>query len=273
MELNYIKVNPCGNTTAYILDPLPRHLYPLIAKELIKKECLSVEQVGFIEIPENKEADIRLHMQAGEFCGNATRGLATWVATRNNPFHKTLDEKTKVIKMEVSGSKELLNAKITITEDPHIKIAEVKLPLPIEIIEEETHTLVVFEGIIHVVGWDIKPSTELFNQLSQDVINKYGPYEGLGLMFYNSKTKEMIPLVHIPEINELIWESSCGSGTAALGIALAKKKNTSIKGLKVPQPGGIMTVNVNWVDEVTDVTLSGPVSIVSQGTVFINLSI
>ncbi|MGL4606715.1 MAG: hypothetical protein ACRCU3_04555 [Eubacteriaceae bacterium] len=271
MELNFVKVDPCGNTTAYILDPIPRSLYVSIAKQLIQQKNLCVEQVGFIEKPENKEAHIRLHMQGGEFCGNATRGLATWLSARKFPLFESLDEKTKVYKIEVSGSKEILSAKIVDTNLDHIKFASVHMPLPLKIFETLDYTLVIFEGIYHAIAWNIKPSIEFFHKVSQDVIQKHGNYQGLGMMFYDEKEQTMTPLVHIPAIDEIIWESSCGSGSAALGSALAQKKQSSIIDFKIIQPGGTITIDALWDGRIKEIILTSPIAIVSQGTVFIDL--
>ncbi len=80
MELDFIKMNPCGNTTVLIRTSLPRARYGSIAAQIMQSTCLCAEQVGFIEPPQQEGALARLHMMGGEFCGNASRSFAAWLA-------------------------------------------------------------------------------------------------------------------------------------------------------------------------------------------------
>lgn len=47
-------MNPNGNTTIFILDPVEKEQYSKIAKIIMQKEYLCAEQVGFIK--RNKSA-------------------------------------------------------------------------------------------------------------------------------------------------------------------------------------------------------------------------
>ena len=46
-----------------------------------------------------------------------------------------------------------------------------------------------------------------------------------------------MPLIYIPEVQSLIWENSCGSGAASIGVFQQYQTNQPCKDFKVKQPG------------------------------------
>ena len=48
MKLHYIKANPSGNTTVFILDPVPKEQYAQVSKAVLSYENVGAEQLGFI---------------------------------------------------------------------------------------------------------------------------------------------------------------------------------------------------------------------------------
>lgn len=70
--------------------------------------------------------------------------------------------------------------------------------------------------------------------------------------------------------DSLLWEKSCGSGTSALGVALAYKMDNSINRI-IKQPGGELEVSVEWIEgNVSKICLAGLVEIVAEGIVYIS---
>ena len=76
MELRYTVIDPTKNITLLVTTPVPRDVQPRVAAELLQRER-DAEQVGFAEGLAAGEP--RLQMMGGEFCGNATMSMATWL--------------------------------------------------------------------------------------------------------------------------------------------------------------------------------------------------
>ena len=86
-------------------------------------------------------------------------------------------------------------------------------------------------------------------------------------MSFDEKEKSLKPLVAVEDVS-LIWERGCGSGSEATGIYLAYKNKESIKcGLK--QPGGIITVDVEYDNGIKKAAITGKVKIAAEGTAYI----
>ena len=73
MKMRIRRADPAGNITIFVMDQAERKDYAAISRQLLVREDLGAEQVGFVE----KNADGTPHMQmmGGEFCGNATRSF------------------------------------------------------------------------------------------------------------------------------------------------------------------------------------------------------
>lgn len=67
MKLNFVKMNPAGNTTIFIFDQLPWLFHGKIVQYLMKPDYLCADQVAFIEKPKSPYATARLQMMSGEF--------------------------------------------------------------------------------------------------------------------------------------------------------------------------------------------------------------
>ena len=73
MKLRVLRADPAGNITLFVLSRVEKKDYATVAKRLMEHTELAVEQVGFIH-------DGRMDMEAGEFCGNASRAYGMLVA-------------------------------------------------------------------------------------------------------------------------------------------------------------------------------------------------
>jgi histidine racemase len=275
MKLNFIKANPTENMTVFISDPLPRSIYSSVANKLMNYNSLCAEQVGFIEKPTMDGSHSRLHMMGGEFCGNASRAFAALLVHKDPGAFDRNDGKYTV-PIEISGSDEVLNAVVKQVEDQVFEV-NIKLPLfksagPFSTHYKGAHyqgALVEFEGISHVIlfSGDDVPDEGLLRHIVKD--EEHSMVDAFGVMFYNEKNNFMTPLVYVADTDSVVWERSCGTGTAALGVALSMSSQSSVD-MHVNQPGGrleIITTMKKGV--VVDIHLAGEVSIVAEGQVYV----
>lgn len=275
MKLNFIKANPTENMTIFILDPLPRSTYSEVANKLMNYNSLHAEQVGFFEQPTLPGSTSRLHMMGGEFCGNASRAFAAiMVQKRYGTFQMEGD--TYLVPIEVSGNEKVLIAEVKKASE-HTYDVKIKLPLHKSARPFETHyngvhypgILVDFEGISHLIlstGNDLPDEGLLLH-----IVKQLSPLQNgaFGVMFYNNEQNFMVPLVYVEDTGSVIWERSCGTGTAALGIALSLTKQESVD-MVVDQPGGKLQILTTWTNnQIEDIYLKGEVGIVAEGEVYI----
>ncbi|HEY5575573.1 MAG TPA: diaminopimelate epimerase, partial [Clostridiaceae bacterium] len=88
-------------------------------------------------------------------------------------------------------------------------------------------------------------------------------------MFYDEMEEFMRPLVYVKDMDSLIWERSCGTGTVALGVVLSYLGKQSVY-KNVNQPGGQMQIKTVWKEnELESTILKGMVYIVAEGQVYI----
>ncbi len=263
MTVNYIKANASGNTTALVTDKFERVKYSQIAAALIAKEELGIEQVGFIEKPENKTSRSRLQMMGGEFCGNASRSFGAYLVL-SDPYAPT----TGMIKvpLDISGYDGTLTAVIMPTEKNRC-IAMIDMPLPQRIIHEDNRYLgkvsvVEFSGIVHIILWDTNDINEKYIIPAKEILKNHNIVSPcIGLMFYNKEKNFLEPVVFVEETKTAVRESSCGSGTAALVCALSSMLQTSIPDLTVNQPGGILSAGAVFDKGIINCSLTGLVEI------------
>ncbi len=220
---------PGGNTTALVKDAIPRRLQPVIARKIMRVKS-KVEQVGFIEKPKNKKAIARLQMMGGEFCGNATRCLG-WLLLKGKPGK---------VKLEVSGSKKLLDVEIN-------QKGNVKTEMPIKpnfsSIQrtKDKYWVVSLYGITHVVAEeDLIPEKANRQKLSSRILDKLGlkRLEAAGVLFIRKEGLKifMDPFVWVRDVETFFNETACASGSTAVGLVKSLETGKSIKSLEIVQP-------------------------------------
>lgn len=275
MKLHFVKVNPVENMTIFVLDQIPRSEYINISNKLMDYSNIHAEQVGFIEYSRDKTS-IRLQMMGGEFCGNATRSLAAFMVHSDYPQIKK-DNNKYIIALEVSGMDQLINCEVEKLQGNNKYLSKIEMPVPLSIKEIEVDyngkllktIRVDLPGISHFVVDKKKiDDKDDFYQIIKETMNKE-QYDAFGVMYYDFKENFMEPLVYVKPTNSLFWERSCGSGTCALGCALAfiEEKNISTD---VIQPGGNLKVSVEYTDgNINKLYLNGEVEIVSEGIAYV----
>lgn len=274
MLLRFVKASASGNTTVLILDPVPRDDYMRVSREVMRNCSVGAEQVGFIR---KGTTGTRMDMMGGEFCGNASRSFAAWLALANKDDSglKNLKEVKKQIDIEVSGHNGTLIAHIGNLGTQNKCYVSISMPLPQRIIHGTDdflgeHSITVFEGISHLVLWD-RNSKKGDLQYAKAFLEAHGAdASSFGIMYYQRKTGFMRPLVFIDTIGTLVWENSCGSGSCALAAAIADKKKASVLAMAIPQPGGNLTVDVSWKGSIENIVLSGIIEITAIGTIYID---
>ncbi|MCD8036295.1 MAG: hypothetical protein LUE88_02795 [Clostridiales bacterium] len=128
MKVDFVKLSPTENMTILVKSPVEREKQLHVGAEIMKYSSVYAEQAGFLEKPENPEAEIRLQMAGGEFCGNATMAAAAYTAFQHG---LKAGEKTD-IKLEVSGAEGVLTCAVEALEDGFR--GTVNMPLPIKIV-------------------------------------------------------------------------------------------------------------------------------------------
>ena len=108
--------------------------------------------------------------------------------------------------------------------------------------------LVRMEGISHLI---IEPSSPFFclrerPEAAEQAVRQWChtlSADGLGLMFLEEgpAARRMTPLVFVPGADTVFWESSCASGSSAVGMCLASREGTPVD-LSLAEPGGKLHV-------------------------------
>ncbi|WP_312939891.1 hypothetical protein [Oscillibacter sp.] len=260
MKLDYTIWDPTKNITLLVSTPVPRAMQPEVAARLMSMRP-QVEQVGFIEPASLPGAVLRLQMMGGEFCGNASMSAAAYAANRDGL-------NTSEVPLEVSGHEGLLTCRLDRREDG--VWGTVNMPLPVEITTVElpgglSVPAVVFDGIVHCVV----PAGSLSREAAESAIRPLCAAldaDACGIMLYNRDTSSITPLVYVRSTDTAVWESGCGSGSAAVGSYLASQAAEDVT-VNLHQPGGTITVSAAWENgRVPSLCITGRVALVERGS-------
>ena len=250
-SVSYALLDPTGNMTLLAETPVPEAAQPLTAKQLMELEP-AAEQVGFVS---DTDDGIDLRMAGGEFCGNASMSAAVLYLLRRGMN----DGKVTV---HVSGTPQPVP--VTAERDPDgTWRGGVVMPKPLSVGRERfsdgtERPVVRFPGITHVI---------LETEMVQTEAERLAPAwcrelesEALGLMFLDRERGILKPLVYVPSADTLFWESSCASGTTAVGAYLAAESGTAVR-MPLKQPGGTLEIEA---DPDGKLLLKGSVRLVRQ---------
>ena len=110
MKLNVLRADPAGNITLFVLDPIERERRAALAAELMRRlPDMKIDQVGFA-CPADADTDGRMEMMGGEFCGNATRAYAMYVARQRGGLSE--------VRLRVSGCDHIVTAAVILRGAP-----------------------------------------------------------------------------------------------------------------------------------------------------------
>jgi diaminopimelate epimerase len=259
MDYDIVIADPAKNITVFVLTPVSPDDRPRAARALLDDPSLKAEQVGFV-IPPSRTASLWcLEMMGGEFCGNAARSFGLYVARQTGLSGKAS------LEVEISG----MDRPVSVRVDVERGLAEASMPPP-----RGHRTLAygglalpvyVFEGITHIIAADIEPSESAFHTirgLLDGGAEDGARHDAIGVMFWDSARRFMTPAVWVRATDTLVFESSCGSGSAALGLHLTRGMGSGETTLALRQPGGIIEVRVaKRPGEAAAVSIGGPVTL------------
>ena len=247
MKLTYRVFDPTGNITLLVATPVPPEQQPEVAARLMEIEP-KAEQAGFLT--QAADADAALRMAGGEFCGNASMCAAVAAA-------EALGTDSATLSVRVSGAEKPVQVAVQRQPDG-IWHGSVEMPEPLSVTEQllpgvGTVPVVRLPGITHIVLTEPMPRPLAERQAK--VWCAQLEAEALGLMFLDLRRGRLTPLVYVPAADTLFWETSCASGTTAVGAYLAEQGGFQEASLQ--QPGGVLTVSY----EAGRLRLSGTVKI------------
>lgn len=260
--IHYVKADPCGNTTILVLDPVNREQRGMLSKQLMAPDCVGAEQVGYVTLFDGQD-DIRIDMMGGEFCGNASRSVAAYMAMKTG-------KEDAAYKICCSGCEDLLQASIRHLEG-NTYDAAIDMPLP-----KEIDAIIVavgempirffrvdFGGIVHFVyvgqNIDLLDKNTYWESVKEYAADSMP--DALGLVLFDLHKRSILPAVYVKATDTLYWEQSCGSGTAAVGAVMTCMLKSDFSAA-IEQPGGTLTVETVAAEEgVQSIRIGGSVTL------------
>ena len=265
MNIQYIKADPSGNTTIFVLNPVDPALRSSLANVLLQPDCVGAEQVAYLSHRPGEV--VRVDMMGGEFCGNASRSAAAYMLMSEGK------EKGEYA-VSCSGCAEILQANAAKRADgTYDAYIEMPRPSAVEAVIVDVGGMpgrffrVELPGIVHFVHFMPAGSMdhkERLWQAVQDYVTGGEAHmpEAYGLVLFDPASLRMVPAVYVAATDTLYWEQSCGSGSAAVAAALAcvGKKDVSCT---IRQPGGVISIAAavgGEEKELQRIFIGGPVS-------------
>ncbi len=260
MEIKYVIADPTGNITALVETPVQQRQQPNVAALLMERHP-RVEQVGFLG--HGPGCHISLRMAGGEFCGNAAMSAAAVCLSRRGPL-----DGEAAIRVRVSGASESVPVSVSPGQSGFVCCVQMPLPKSISVINFKLGSRVLrspvvsFSGISHVI---VPGNTD--RAAAEPALRRWCSGEKLkaaGLMLLDESSLSLTPLVYVPEADTMFWESSCASGTSAVGAWLSERDGRDMS-LSLSEPAGRLTVEARRGEgALCSLHLGGLVSIVSE---------
>lgn len=254
MKIRFLRADPAGNITLFVLTPVEKERRAAIAARLMQLPQYQAEQVGFLCPPENGAMG-RMEMMGGEFCGNATRSFGMLVS-RENGFPPRVE-------VEVSG----MEGSTFVDVDWQNHTARAKMPVP-ELIRPVTAAglpgiLVDLGGIAHLIVENEKPRIEFFREAEPVFEKTLGRRaDAVGVDFVDRDAGTLTPVVKVYSTDTIVFEGSCASGTISAASAFCMEEAEGTFSYTLREPSGVLTGTVVKRDgTVTEVYIGGPVSL------------
>lgn len=250
-HIQYKTFDPTGNRTMIVTTPVDREDQYKAAGGIMDHDR-NIEQVAFLE-----EGN-RLQMMGGEFCGNASLSYAAMLAEESG-------QEQAEYSLEVSGAEDKVSVSVSKSEDGYF--GKVSMPLPLEYKMKNFGRyklpLIKFNGISHTIVTEKIPQA-LTKMLIREWASK-AKADAFGILMCSEDYTEMTPIVFVKSTDTVVVESSCASGTAAVGAYLALERKEPVR-LEIRQPGGTLTVEASVDgDKVSSLTLGGKVQCIDSG--------
>lgn len=267
--IEFSKYNPSGNMTILVHSKHDASEYASIANQLMAATHVCCEQVGFIESTQNDDGnDFQLVMSGNEFCGNATMSYIHHL----QESHLLKDQQFKV---KVSGCSDLVQCAIHDCQYYEVQMPQAHRVVPTTI-NMGNHSWkaieIIYETYVHYVIPVKQVTTEIQHLVEAFVREQQWShkYKTVGMMLFDEQRQFLQPLIYIPEIQSLIWENSCGSGTASIGVFNNYQRNDACKDFTVHQPGGSILVTSKRCHQLGyQTSIKGQVTTVATGKAYI----
>ena len=247
--IEMVRLNPTGNLTCLVTRKAPDADEAAITRTLMA-EC---EQVAYLDPPSLPEARARIRLMGGEFCGNAAMAGACYLAERDG----ILPGEEQTVPLEISGAAGVLNCTVRGEKGGGY---EGTVPMPgiesVTMVREDSVVLaaVKMPGILHMV---LEDEPLLHRETAEKLLLKLAaqvPDDAVGLLQWDRRKGFMMPLVYVRKSGTLVWETGCGSGSAAVGAREAVSRGEGRSEIEVRQPGGMIRVTANvrmgWPEEI-----------------------
>jgi diaminopimelate epimerase len=234
-QLQFSVFRPAGNDTGLFSGIIRDTEQRKAIADALQRTYLNVEQVGFVNLdPNNAE----LMMTGGEFCGNATSSAA---------YH-ILNGQPGSISIKVSGVKEKLLAGVSEAGEGFSQMPVYSDPSYLKPdLDRPGNVLVVMEGISHYIDFDayqIKGlSVEQIKAKAREEMRQKGIDQNpaCGIIYAEELKHGWVihPIIYVRDADTLFYETSCGSGTTALGLVVAHRAGETMHEIPVIQPSGL----------------------------------
>jgi len=273
-SVNIIIADPAKNITVFVLDTVEGSAKRAeLTREILADSSIKAEQVGFVVPPALTAAvpgagpDVtlwRLEMAGGEFCGNAARAFGLYVARQQG-----FKGKAKLL-VSVSGAARPVAVEVDVKNNR--AAAEMPKPLIVDTLDFRGCSLpvLVFEGITHVIAAEprkLEAKKETFFAIKEALEKKFTSSAGalagaIGVLFYDTASRFMRPAVYVRSVDSLVFESSCGSGSAAVGAWLSRELEDGAAQYSLRQSGGVIETEViKKAGNIIRITIGGEVSL------------
>ena len=260
MTIEYFLADTSGNRTIFVTTPTRRKDYARVAVFLLEKCEPRGEQVAFILADAPPDCDGAFEMCGLEFCCNATRAFGYLIACKS--LLPGFPSGKAHLRISTSG----MHAPLLVAVDLPGESASVSLPAP-KILDSFPFSWngsvfqvapVEMDGILHLILEDFPREKALVDALVDEGMRRWNP-PALGMLFYETGSRQMTPAVYVRDVSTLYWEGSCGSGTAALAWVLASRQNNPEYDCAVVQPQGVLQSHVSKNGPCGSVSVGGPV--------------
>ena len=252
-KIDIIIANPAGNITIMVITPTPRNEYKTTAAKLLNMD-FGGEQVEYI-LPYNGEGLPAMEMCGLEFCGNGSRAFAYYRAAKFGDG-ELMENGCRKLEISVSGCDYPLTAIVDVSGSD----AQVQMPVPVNIVEIDGNTMIDLGGISHMILYDVPADQKKFDEIRARVYEKYPDTDAFGIMFMDTNSDTMVPVVYVSDVDTTYFEGSCASGATAASCARALSEN-ALEGTfhyTFKQPAGTLYTTVSKKEgKITDIQLSG----------------
>ena len=127
-------------------------------------------------------------------------------------------------------------------------------------VEGHAGALVDLAGIAHLVIEGVAPSEDFF-RAAEPLFSAIEGLDAYGVIFLDRTSHRMTPLVKVVDTGTLVWEGSCGSGTAACAVAESKGSRTASLSRTISSPRASSARASSRGGAVVSAAIGGPVTL------------